>query len=194
MTSVAGTRVLPESAERQLVEAASRLDMTPSSPDHRRPPMVWAECEIEGEEVVVRVSGWRKVLATRASVRFSLASIVRIDHDPLARAHVKVGWRQWRRHGTGVWRVGVYHGLDGWSFWSIGVGRNAVLIECSGERFRFVVVEVADADATVREIRAAAARVTQRIPGGLESRPAPSQQRPSLRSRHGRERPFTGQD
>ena len=68
----------------------------------------------------------------------------------------KTGFRQWRKHGQGVWRVGIYHGLDGWSFWSIGVGRNAVLIECSGERFRYVVVEVADAAETVREIRTAA--------------------------------------
>ena len=109
---------------------------------------------MEGDQVVVRLRGWRRVLATRRTIRFPLASIVRIEHDPSARAHVKTGLRQWRKHGQGVWRVGIYHGLDGWSFWSIGLGRNAVLIECSGERFRYVVIEVADAERTVREIRA----------------------------------------
>ena len=63
---------------------------------------------------------------------------------------MKTGLRQWRKHGQGVWRIGTYHGLDGWSFWSIGLGRNAVLIECSGERLRYVVIEVADAERTVR--------------------------------------------
>jgi len=120
--------------------------------------MTWAECKVEGDHVVVLVRGWRKVVATKGRLRLPLASVVRIDHDPFARAHVRVGLRKWRRHGTGVWRVGVYHGLDGWSFWSIGLGRNAVLIEFSGERFRYVVVEVSDAETTVREIRAALAR------------------------------------
>jgi hypothetical protein len=68
----------------------------------------------------------------------------------------------------------VYHGIDGWSFWSIGMGRNAVLIECSGERFRYVVIEVADPVATVREIRGAASRVTSRIPGGPDAAATPA--------------------
>jgi len=117
----------------------------------------------------VRLSGWRRVLATKSRLSFSLASITRIEHDPLARAHVRSGLRNWKRHGQGLWRIGVYHGIDGWSFWSIGLGHNAVLIECSGERFRYVVIEVADPVATVREIRAAAARVTSRIPGGPDA-------------------------
>ena len=82
---------------------------------------------------------------------------------------MKTGLRQWRNHGQGVWRIGTYHGLDGWSFWSIGLGRNAVLIECSGERFRYVVIEVADAQHTVSEIRSAAAKVTRRVPEALET-------------------------
>jgi hypothetical protein len=165
------------------------------APSSRRPPMVWGACRVEGSEVVVRVSGWRRALATRSTLRFPLASIVRIDHDPLARAHVKTGFRQWRKHGSGVWRVGVYHGLDGWSFWSIGLGRNAVLIECSGQRFRYVVIEVADAAQTVREIRTAAGKVTQRIPGGLATAPPPVPQvRSRRRARRDPNPPATGQD
>ncbi len=82
---------------------------------------------------------------------------------------MRSGLRNWKRHGQGLWRIGVYHGIDGWSFWSIGVGRNAVLIECSGERFRYVVIEVADPVATVREIRAAAARATARPQVGSDA-------------------------
>jgi uncharacterized protein (TIGR03083 family) len=126
---------------------------------------------VDGAELVVRLSGWRKLLATKGEVRFPLASITRVEHDPLARSHVRTGLRNWRRHGQGIWRLGIYHGIDGWSFWSIGVGRNAVLIECSGQHFRFVVVEVADPGRTVREIRAGVARDTGEIPGGLEARP-----------------------
>ena len=139
---------------------------SPSKAQHGmgRVPWVWAQCALEGDQVVVRLSGWRKIVATRSTVKFPVSSIKRVEHDPLARAQVKIGFRNWRRHGQGVWRIGTYHGLDGWSFWSIGVGRNAVFIECSGERFRYVVIEVADPDATVSELRAAQMRV--RAPDG----------------------------
>jgi hypothetical protein len=156
--------------------------------------MIWGECNVEGDQVVVRLSGWRKLLATKATLRFPLASITRVAHDPSARAHVKIGLRQWRRRGQGVWRVGIYHGLDGWSFWSIGLGRNAVLIECSGEHFRYVVIEVADARRTVGEIRAAAARVTGRTPGGLETNPATPDTLANRRDRRERGGLATGGD
>jgi uncharacterized protein (TIGR03083 family) len=122
------------------------------------------------DEVVVQLRGWRRILATKAELRFPLASVVRVEHDPLARLHVRAGLRK-RRHGQGLWRLGLYHGLDGWSFWSIGLGRNAVLLECSAQRFRYVVVEVADPARTVRDVRAAVAHVTGEIPGGLEAGP-----------------------
>jgi hypothetical protein len=108
---------------------------------------------------VIRLSRWRKLFATRAEIKIPLSSISRIEHDPGVRAHVRTGLRKPRRHGGGLWRLGVYHGLDGWSFWSIGIGRNAVLIEAAGERFRYVVIEVADPAQTVREVRAALERV-----------------------------------
>jgi hypothetical protein len=146
---------------------------------------VWAECHLEGDKVVVQLKGWRSLLATKSSLRFDLASIVRVEHDPLARAHVRSSLRNWRHHGQGLWRLGVHHGFDGWSFWSIGLGRNAVLIECSGERFRYVVVEVADPGRTVREIRAAATRLSSPAPGGLETGPRAPQARLERGARRG---------
>jgi hypothetical protein len=140
---------------------------------------------VESDQVLVRVSGWRRILATRSALSFPVASVVRIEHDPLARAHVKVGLRQWRKHGSGVWRV----------------GRNAVLIECSGQRFRFVVVEVADPAETVREIRTAAARAPRPIPGGLEphtkavtARSEPAKPRPEAGTHRARDEAAPGQD
>ncbi len=156
--------------------------------------MVWGECEVEGDGVVVRLHGWRRLLATKGTIRFPLASVVRVDHDPFARAHVKTGLRQWRKHGQGVWRVGTYHGLDGWSFWSIGLGRNAVLIECSGERLRYVVIEVADAERTVREIRLAATRATQRVPGGVGTNSSAPDRAPRRRERRDEDELATGED
>jgi len=116
-----------------------------------RPPFVWGSVAIDEDTVVVAISGWRKVIATKGRVELPVASVLRAVHDPAARTNVRTGLRR-RRRGIGLWRLGVYHGLDGWSFWSIGLGRNAVLIESDEGRFRFVVVEVADPAATIRAI------------------------------------------
>lgn len=135
---------------------------------------MWGECLVEGDEVVVRLSRWRKLFATKSEIKVPLSSVSRIEHDPAARSHVRTGLRKARRHGGGLWRIGVYHGLDGWSFWSVGMGRNAVLMECSGQRFRFVVIEVADPACTVREVRSGLARVAGAGRSGQEAAgPAP---------------------
>ncbi len=167
-------------------EVAGRLEVSvprpgPGEVGLGKAPWVWARCQVEDDEVVVRLGGWRRVLATRATLRLPLASIVRVAHDPLARAHVRSGLRNWKRHGQGMWRLGIYHGIDGWSFWSIGVGRNAVLMECSGERFRYVVVEVADPARTVEEIRTAVTRVTSRVPGSRVDSPPSARRLPRTR-------------
>ena len=170
----------------------------PTAPAAPRAARRWSggSAASRASEVVVRVSGWRRVLATKGTLRFPLASIVRIDHDPLARAHVKIGLRQWRKHGSGVWRLGVYHGLDGWSFWSIGLGRNAVLIECSG-----AALSLCGHRGGRRRRRRCARSArrghasTQRIPGGLATAPPPASQAPSRRrARRDRDAPATGQD
>lgn len=159
-----------------MVEAAGRLDVSDTPTGQQRDPKVWADCHLEGDEVVIALSGWRKVLATRAPVRFPVTSVARVERDPMARAHVRIGFHQWRRHGGGLWRVGVYHGVDGWSLWSMGIGRNAVLFRCKGEHFRYVIVEIADPELTIREVRAAKERYSQEIgeshgkAGGREAR------------------------
>lgn len=120
-----------------------------------RPPGVWGALTVSGEDLVVTVSGWRTILAVKRQVSVPLSCVIRVAPEPAARSVVRAKMR--RRAGrAGLFRAGVYHSLDGWSFWSIGLGRNAVLVECSGARFRYLVVEVADPVATTREISAAA--------------------------------------
>lgn len=137
--------------------------MTPIPSRSGRPPAVWGALRVEGDEVVARFSGWRRLVAAKGRLAVPISSVTRVEHDPAARAHISTGLRRRSRHGFGVFRVGAYHGTDGWSFWSIGVGRNAVVVECSGARYRYVVVEVADPVVTVRELRSVCARA-----GGAE--------------------------
>lgn len=130
-------------------------DLTPVPGRNQRPPQVWGTVTVEGEDVVVRLQGWRAAIAMRRTLTFPAAAVNKVVHDPAVRAHVSAKLRK-RGGRSGMMRVGPYHSLQGWSFWSVGLARNAVLIETSGFRYRYVVVEVADPTRTVAEVRSAA--------------------------------------
>jgi hypothetical protein len=131
-----------------------------------RPPRVHALVTVEGDRVVVRVPGWRCLLALRRRLALPLDALVSVAHDPRAREHVAVSNWQTRRHRSGLWRYGTYHCFQGWSFWAIGMGRNAVVLTLTRGRYRYVVVEVADPAATVRAVEAALGARRQGRTGG----------------------------
>ena len=142
---------------------ASDLPVITPIPSRRdRPPKAWATIEVAGGDVVVRLSGWRRVWAVTSKLVIPAGNVVDVAHDPEARAHVRAKLRRSAAR-TGVMRLGAYHSLQGWSFWAIGLGRNAVVITTSGVRFRHVVVEVEDPAATVREVEEAAAAARRAI-------------------------------
>ena len=120
-----------------------------------RKPKVWGAIRVDGDTVVAELGGWRAVAALKRRVELPVTSVVRVVHDPACREHVQAKLRK-RAGRSGVVRVGVYHSIDGWSFWSVGMGRNAVVVESEGTRYRFVVIEVADPAAVVDELRRAA--------------------------------------
>ncbi|HET9092068.1 MAG TPA: hypothetical protein VFN50_06640 [Acidimicrobiales bacterium] len=120
-----------------------------------RTPKVWGSIRVDGGTVVAELRGWRAVVAMKRSVELPVSSVVRVVHDPACREHVQAKLRK-RAGRSGVVRVGVYHSVDGWSFWSVGMGRNAVVVESVGTRYRFVVIEVADPVAVVDEVARAA--------------------------------------
>lgn len=143
------------------------LDGMPA--EGRRPPSVWGTLGVEGDQVVARLKGWRAIWAVKRSVSIPVSTVVSASHDAEVRAHVSAKLRR-RKSPSGVIRIGAYHSLEGWSFWSIGLGRNAVVVEASGARYRFVVVEVEDPAATVAEIRAACALEPVRPIAGARDR------------------------
>lgn len=126
----------------------------PAPPRHSKPPKVWGTLAVEGEKVVARVSGWRALASLMSRAEVPLESVVRVVHDPQVRAHVRTKLRK-RAGQSGFVRVGPYHSVEGWSFWSVGLARNAVLVETTGARWRFIVIEVEDPKATVAELAAA---------------------------------------
>ncbi|MGH9292867.1 MAG: hypothetical protein ACRDZ6_08865, partial [Acidimicrobiales bacterium] len=124
-----------------------------SIPSRReRPPKDWAVVSLEGGAVVLELKSWRAVLAVRRRVVIDFESVVDVAVDPLPYNHVPTTLRERRRPHPRLWRLGVYRGFRGWSFWSCGMGRNAVVLVMDKHRFKYVVVEMADPNRLVAGI------------------------------------------
>jgi len=131
-------------------------DPTPMRRMSRRPPKVWATITIEPDVLVVDLKGWRAVWATKRKLQVPLQAVMAVQHDPGAYVHIRTRLRGQRRAASTTFKLGAQHSRDGWSFWSCGLARNAVVIETVGVRYRFIVLEVADPESVVARVRTAA--------------------------------------
>lgn len=130
--------------------------LEPLSRSTHRPPKVWGVLQVDGDSLAVRLSGWRALWAVQRRVRVPIASVIRASHEPGVYQLVSIRLRQRRRNRTTLFKLGSQHGQHGWSFWACGFGRNAVLVETVGTRYRYLVVEVAEPEAVAASIREAA--------------------------------------
>ncbi len=106
-----------------------------------KPPKDWAEVELVGDAARITLSGWRAVFGLRRALDVPFARIESADWEPSVYGVVPTTLRPRVKPRSHLWRIGVYRGRLGWSFWSCGMGRNALLIRTENFRFRFVVVE-----------------------------------------------------
>lgn len=106
-----------------------------------------ASIEIIRSELVVRMRGWDKVWAMRASLTIPFAHVRRVRAKPGEAYFDDVIVDSWRGFGTYMpHRVaaGVVHLSDGPSFYSVHDPTRAIAIDVDAERVRHVVVEVDD--------------------------------------------------
>ncbi len=111
------------------------------------------EVEIAGGEMRVVVEGFDKVLALRSSIAVPLSHIRGASQDPdaLREPH---GLRLMGTSLPGVVAAGSFY--DGeWLFMDVHDPDRAVKIELDHERYKALIVEVADPAATVQAINAA---------------------------------------
>jgi hypothetical protein len=130
---------------------------------------------VEAETLVVRLEGWRAIWAAKRTLRVPLHAVVAVRRDPGVYANITTRLRGNRRSHTSMFKLGAYPSVEGWSFWSCGMARNAVVLETVGIRYRFIVVEVADPDSVVTTVRKAAGIEAPKPP----ARPLPRKRDPS---------------
>ncbi|MFI1917049.1 hypothetical protein [Nocardia sp. NPDC020380] len=113
------------------------------------------ELEVTGTTVTVRVTGTHRVLALREHVTFDLRNVACVTSAPV---DLRPPWV--RAPGTffpGVIAAGIFRGKGRKEFWDTRFGGQGVLIELQGADFTRLVVDVADPDTVMRQLRHAAA-------------------------------------
>ena len=113
------------------------------------------EVRIDGDKAVFTVQGWDKLWALRSQLEIPLAHIIDVHTD----AAPKMGWFQGLKVlGTyipNVFRAGTFYQDGGWVFWDVLNADKVIVVELHDERFRKLVIEVADPTAAVQEIKQA---------------------------------------
>ncbi|MRH87706.1 hypothetical protein GFY24_09620 [Nocardia sp. SYP-A9097] len=113
------------------------------------------ELEIAGTTVTVHVTGTHRVLALRERVTFDLSEIAAVTE---AEVDLRPPWL--RAPGAffpGVIAAGTFRGKGRKEFWDTHFAGQGVRIDLAGADFTRLVVDVADPDLVLRELRTAAA-------------------------------------
>ncbi len=113
------------------------------------------DVSISGDNLELRVHGADKLWALKSSLEIPLRHIAGIRAD-LSIAHA--WWRGIRLPGTnipGVLTAGTFYQHGKRVFWDVHDPENTVVIGLRDERYDELIVEVADPQITVEQIRAA---------------------------------------
>ena len=115
-----------------------------------------AEIDITGGELVVEVKGADKIWALKSELRVPLQHVVGAESGE---EEASAWYHGIRAPGTslpGVITAGTFYRHGEKVFWDVHHPEKAVAIVLRDENYRRLVVEVADPDATIKAISAAA--------------------------------------
>jgi hypothetical protein len=110
---------------------------------------------VEDDRVVFSVEGLDKLWALRSRLEIPLAHVTRIEHDPPA---VGRWWHGIKLMGTqlpGLFAAGTFHYHGDLVFWDVRDPAKTIIVTLDHERYKKLIVEVADPEGTVQRIRGA---------------------------------------
>jgi hypothetical protein len=115
--------------------------------------------EIEGSELVVRITGLDRLWSLKSELRIPLAHVAGAERDAEEAAKWYHGLRAPGTNIPGVIVAGTFYANEGRVFWNVHRAANAIAIGLHDEKYVKLVVEVEDPNATIKliqEIRAGA--------------------------------------
>ena len=113
------------------------------------------EITIDGNNIIFEVEGWDKVWSLRSKLTIPLAHIKGAYLDP----EPAMGWFDGLKiSGTAVphiFRAGTFYQQGEWVFWDVHDPEKTIVIELEHERYKKLIIEVADPREEVRRLGAA---------------------------------------
>lgn len=103
---------------------------------------------IAGDRVVFLVEGLDKLWALRSRLEIPLAHVTSVEHDP---EQVGRWWHGFKLMGTevpGLFAAGTFYYHGEAVFWDVRNPANTIVVSLDHERYRKLIVEVADPQAT----------------------------------------------
>jgi len=108
---------------------------------------------LTGDSAVFEVEGLDRLWALRSRLEIPLTHIEEVTFDP---EQVGRWWHGWRLAGTdvpGLLTAGTFYHHGELVFWDIHNPAQAVVISLNHERYKKLIMEVADPERVVSEIR-----------------------------------------
>jgi hypothetical protein len=106
---------------------------------------------VDGDVVVFKVEGLHKLWAFRSRLEIPLSHITEVTYDPGA---VGRWWHGFKLTGTdvpGLFAAGTFYYHGERVFWDVFDVNKTIIISLEHERYKKLIVEVADPDATLAQ-------------------------------------------
>jgi hypothetical protein len=116
---------------------------------------------VEGDQAVFEVEGIDKLWTLRSRLRIPLAHIISVDANA---EQVGRWWHGFKLMGTdvpGVLGAGTFYYHGELVFWDVHDPANAVILSLDHERYKKLIIEVANPPETIERLRLAVARPAQ---------------------------------
>jgi hypothetical protein len=110
---------------------------------------------VDGDRVVFTVEGLDKLWSFRSRLELPLAHVIAVEHDPEV---VGRWWHGVKVLGTdvpGLFAAGTFYYHGELVFWDVRHPERAIIVSLQHERFKKLILEVADPRETVTRLRQA---------------------------------------
>jgi len=113
------------------------------------------DVRVQADSVVFEVEGLDKLWSLRSRLEIPLAHVTNVEHDP---ASVGRWWHGFKLLGTdlvGIFAAGTFYYHGELVFWDVRDPSNTIIVSLDHERYKKLIVEVADPVETVARLRKA---------------------------------------
>jgi hypothetical protein len=110
---------------------------------------------IQGERAMFNVEGWHKLWSFRSQIEIPLVHITDVEANP---DQVRHWWHGFRLIGTeagALFAAGTFYYHGELVFWDVNDPAQTVVVSVTHERYKKLIIEVADVPDTVARLRAA---------------------------------------